>query len=90
MQSLQYPSYKRQNRRHGEDSILRFLAFILVIATLTIVAFYSAKGFCTAISRQPDSIPAFAVHSMLQTLTGGPIGLYGIAWYLASTPTTMF
>ena len=89
MQSLQYPSYKR-NRRQGEDSVLRFLAFMLVVVTLTVVAFYSAKGFCTAINRQPDSIPAFAVHSLLQTMTGGPIGLYGIAWYLASTPTQMF
>jgi hypothetical protein len=88
MQSLQYPSYKR--KRHGEDSVLRFLAFILVVITLTVVAFYSAKGFCTAITRQPDSIPAFAVHSLLQTMTGGPVGLYGIAWYLASTSTTMF
>ena len=77
-------STERERKRRSN-----FFAFLIVVVVLTILAFYSAKGFCIAISGldKTSDVPIFAMHSILQTLTGGPVGLYGIAWYLASITT---
>ncbi len=65
-----------------KDPILVTLTFLFVLFVLSVLAFYSQKGFCIAISQ--SYLPQYIGHSILQGLSGGPIGLYGLAWYIAS------
>jgi hypothetical protein len=69
-------------RENEQVTYVQLLTLVVVLCILTILAYYSAKGFCRALDTPPTTIPMFFLHSCLQTLSGGPIGLYGIVWYI--------
>ena len=69
-------------KKDKTNSILAVLIIFLILAALTVVSVWSAKGFC--IATQDSSILGYIWHASLQASTGGPLGLYGVYKYLQS------